>query len=250
MKRKNIAAANWKMNTTVQEGVALLEALCSYTLEKSTEVIVCAPATHLYALSMIDCPGNVHIGGQNMSNKDSGAYTGEISAQMLLSVGVTHVVIGHSERRQYFGESDELLGSKLRTALDNGLTPIFCCGEGLDIRRSGNHVNHVIGQIEASLVDFSADEVAKMVIAYEPIWAIGTGETASPAQAQEMHAAIRAHLDATYGYEIAQSISILYGGSVKPANGQEIFSQTDVDGGLVGGASLDAESFAKIVNSF
>lgn len=250
MKRKNIAAANWKMNTTVQEGVALMNELCAQDLDKSTQVVVCAPATHLYALGQLSTPEQVAIGGQNIYTKDSGAYTGEISCPMLKSTGATYAVVGHSERRAYFAETDEFLGEKAKAALSHGLTPIFCCGEGLDIRKAGNHVEHVISQLKASFALLTADQVSKLVIAYEPIWAIGTGETASPEQAQEMHAAIRTFLNESYGEEIAQAISILYGGSVKPANAKEIFGQPDVDGGLVGGASLKADSFSAIVNSF
>ena len=224
--------------------------LCAQDLDKSTQVVVCAPATHLYALGQLSTPEQVAIGGQNIYTKDSGAYTGEISCPMLKSTGATYAVVGHSERRAYFAETDEFLGEKAKAALSHGLTPIFCCGEGLDIRKAGNHVEHVISQLKASFALLTADQVSKLVIAYEPIWAIGTGETASPEQAQEMHAAIRTFLNESYGEKIAQVISILYGGSVKPANAKEIFGQPDVDGGLVGGASLKADSFSAIVNSF
>ncbi len=250
MKRKNIAAANWKMNTTVQEGIKLLEDLCQQSLNSETQVVICAPATHLHGLGLIESPANVAIGGQNMYTKEKGAYTGEISGSMLVSAGVSYVVVGHSERRSYFAESNDFLGEKAKSALAHGLTPIFCCGEGLEIRKAGNHVSHVIAQLKASFALLSDEEVAQLVIAYEPIWAIGTGETASPEQAQEMHAAIRAFLTEAYGSETAEGISILYGGSVKPANAKEIFGQADVDGGLVGGASLDPEGFAAIINSF
>lgn len=250
MKRKNIAAANWKMNTELSEGLNLFTDLMSRELATDCDVVICAPATHLFALSQQETPNNVHLGAQNMYHQAKGAYTGEISASMIKSVRATHVIIGHSERRAYFDESDGFLGQKIKTALESGLTPIFCCGEALEIRKAGNHVNHVIEQIKASYEGFEAADVSKIVIAYEPIWAIGTGETASPEQAQEMHAAIRAHLAEAYGQETADSISILYGGSVKPANAKEIFGQADVDGGLVGGASLDAESFASIINAF
>ncbi len=250
MKRRNIAAANWKMNTTVQEGVTLMKDLCSHELDTETQVVVCAPATHLYPLSQVTSHNNVALGGQNIYTKDKGAYTGEISGPILKSTGAAYAVVGHSERRAYFAESDEFLGEKAKAALAHGLTPIFCCGEGLEIRKAGNHVAHVLAQLKASFALLTTEEVSQLVIAYEPIWAIGTGETASPEQAQEMHAEIRAYLTDAYGSEIADSISILYGGSVKPANAKEIFGQEDVDGGLVGGASLNAESFAAIVNSF
>ncbi|MFT4567291.1 MAG: triosephosphate isomerase [Saprospiraceae bacterium] len=250
MKRKRIAAANWKMNTTVSEGVALMTELLSHSLDSDSTVVICAPSTHLHALSNIEKTGNIHLGAQNIYPKKSGAYTGEVSSDMIQSVGADHVVIGHSERREYFNESNSFLAEKLRITLDDGLTAIFCCGEGLEIRKAGNHVAHVVKQLEESFANFSAEEIAKIVIAYEPIWAIGTGETASPEQAQAMHLAIRDFLKSSYGNEVAETIPILYGGSVKPANAKEIFGQADVDGGLVGGASLKAESFAAIVNSF
>lgn len=250
MSRKKIAAANWKMNTTVDEGLELLSNLCTRHLDEGTEVVVCAPATHLYALSKSMPQRHVHLGGQNIYTQPSGAYTGEISGAMLKSAGADYVIVGHSERRGYFGELDDFLGQKVIAALDHSLTPIFCCGEGLDIRKEGNHVEHVISQLQEAFDVLTPEQVNQLVIAYEPIWAIGTGETASPQQAQEMHAAIRAYLSDQYGESIAQHIPILYGGSVKPANAKEIFGQADVDGGLVGGASLKPDSFAEIVNSF
>ncbi len=250
MIRRKIAAANWKMNTNLQEGIDLYKKLCGLTLADDVDIVICAPATHLYALSQIAGPEQVVLGAQNMSNEESGAFTGEVSGRMLTSIGVTYVVIGHSERRAYFAESDELLGLKLKTAFSHNLVPIFCCGEALDIRKNGTHVSHVISQIKGSFKNLSPDEVEKIVIAYEPIWAIGTGETASPEQAQEMHSEIRKHLTEAYGSTISNVVPILYGGSVKPANAREIFSKPDVDGGLVGGASLNADSFSAIINSF
>ncbi len=251
MSRKKIAAANWKMNTTLSEGQALLTDLLAHDLDQGTDVVICAPFTHLATLAaQTESLDNVSIGAQNMSQHDKGAYTGETSADMLLAVGVSHVVIGHSERREYFHESDELLGQKLRQAIDKGLVPIFCCGEGLDIRKAGTHVDHVITQLKTSFASFTAEDLSTLVIAYEPIWAIGTGETATPAQAQEMQAAIRTYLVERFGADMAAATPILYGGSVKPDNAQEIFSQPDVDGGLVGGASLKADSFSAIINSF
>lgn len=250
MPRKKIAAANWKMNTTVEEGLELLGNLCSCHLDGGTEVVICAPATHLYALSKSTHPGHVHLGGQNIYTQPSGAYTGEISGAMLKSAGAEYVIIGHSERRGYFGEMDDFLGQKVLAALSHNLIPIFCCGEGLNIRKEGGHVDHVINQLKEAFDVLTPEQVSELVIAYEPIWAIGTGETASPEQAQEMHAAIRTYLSENYGAEIADNLSILYGGSVKPNNAKEIFGQQDVDGGLVGGASLKPDSFAEIVNSF
>ena len=250
MKRKQIAAANWKLNTTVPEGIKLLNELSDHTLEMGVEVVICAPATHLYALNQQEMPKNLFLGAQNMYDKISGAYTGEISAAMLQSIGVTHVIIGHSERREYFEESNEFLRSKLILAIENDLTPIFCCGESLEVRKRGDHVEFVINQLKESFADVESQDIAKIVIAYEPIWAIGTGETASPDQAQEMHSAIRKYLNEAYDSDVANVIPILYGGSVKPANAVEIFGKADVDGGLVGGASLNASSFAQIINSF
>ena len=251
MKRKKIAAANWKMNTNVAEGIDLFKKLSNQEKASDVDVVICAPHTHIYALSQLDTGGeNVHLAAQNLSKHLKGAYTGEISADMIKSSGADHVVIGHSERREYFGEDDELLGLKLQVALNNGLTPIFCCGESLDVRKSGNHVSHVLNQLQISLSSFEADDLKTLIIAYEPIWAIGTGETATPEQAQEMHRSIRQFLSDSFGSELAEMIPILYGGSVKPHNAQELFGKPDVDGGLVGGASLDPIGFATIINSF
>ena len=251
MNRKKIAAANWKMNTTVTEGHALLSELVAKGKSSDVEVVVCAPSTHLYMLSeVVAGHDKIHLGAQNMSQHLKGAFTGEVSATMLKSCNASHVVIGHSERRQHFGESDQLLSEKLGVALNHDLTPIFCCGETLDIRKSSNHVNHVINQLDVALSPYSANDLENLVIAYEPIWAIGTGETASPAQAQEMHLAIREFLKEKFGHAMAERTPILYGGSVKPHNAVELFKNPDVDGGLVGGASLDASGFAEIINSF
>ncbi len=251
MSRKRIAAANWKMNTNLQEGEELLTQLVNKKLDRSTDIIVCAPFTHLASLcKQVNGNDQVKIAAQNMSDHDKGAYTGEVSAAMLLSVGVTHVVIGHSERREYFNESDELLGRKLKKAIENNITPIFCCGEQLSIRKEGNHIKHVISQLTRSFSGCSKDDLKELIIAYEPIWAIGTGETASPEQAEEMQLEIRKFLSNAYDQELADTTPILYGGSVKPGNAKDIFSKPNVDGGLVGGASLNAEGFSIIVNSF
>jgi len=192
---------------------------------------------------------NLEVAAQNCHQESSGAYTGEISASMLRSLGVNYVILGHSERREYFKESNELLTQKVNVALDEGLTPIFCCGEPLSIRESNQQIEYVCHQLTASLFHLEASQMAAVVIAYEPIWAIGTGRTASAEQAQEMHAAIRNHLASKFGQEIADGISILYGGSCKPSNAQEIFAGEDVDGGLIGGASLKAEDFLAIISS-
>jgi triosephosphate isomerase len=250
MKRKKIAAANWKMNTDVPEGIQLFKNLNSKALSSEVEVVVCAPYTHLYALEQLASGSTIRIGAQNVHEKMSGAYTGEVAAEMIRSLGVSHVIIGHSERRMYYGEGNDMLAQKLRMSLDSGLVPIFCCGESLEIRKAGNHISYVLDQLDESLRFFSAEDLGVVIIAYEPVWAIGTGETATPGQAQEMQAAIRGYIKEKFGANLAQNIPILYGGSVKPDNAKEIFGQEDVDGGLVGGASLDADAFAQIVNSF
>ncbi len=251
MARKNIAAGNWKMNTSISEGTQLAKALSTKTVADGTEVIIAVPFTHLQsAVEATASNSKVFIAAQNCNENDKGAYTGEISVDMIDSIGATHVVLGHSERREIFNESNELLKAKVDKVLEKGLTPIFCCGENLEIRESGKHIDFVKGQLTDSLAHLSADSFSKIIVAYEPIWAIGTGKTASPEQAQEMQEALRAHLAEHFGAEAAQNCSILYGGSVKPGNAKELFSQPDVDGGLVGGASLDAEGFGQIIDSF
>lgn len=249
MARQNIAAGNWKMNTTVNEGLDLYKALSSQNIPEDVKVIVGAPFIHLGALIGAKHP-SIQIAAQNCHDKNSGAYTGEISPSMLADLGVDYVILGHSERREYFNESNALLASKTNAALENDLDVIFCCGEPLEIRRKGNQNTYVSKQLEEGLFHLTSAQLAQVVIAYEPIWAIGTGETASPEQAQEMHAHIRSLLTDKYGEEAAQGMSILYGGSVKPANAKEIFGQPDVDGGLVGGASLKADMFGEIIHSF
>ncbi|MEE9371767.1 MAG: triose-phosphate isomerase [Saprospiraceae bacterium] len=245
--RSKIAAGNWKMNTTVSEGKTLIADLRTANIPNDIEMIICAPATHL---SSLVGEGFVKIGAQNMYKEDKGAYTGEISPLMLTDLGVQYVLIGHSERREYFHESDELLASKLDKALEHNLRPIFCFGEPLKIRKEGSHETFVKSQLEGGLFHLSPEKLDNVILAYEPIWAIGTGETASPEQAQDMHAAIRTLVADKYGSAKADEIPILYGGSVKPNNAIELFANKDVDGGLVGGASLNAESFIKIANSF
>jgi triosephosphate isomerase (TIM) len=249
--RKKIVAGNWKMNKSYNDGLVLCYEILDKVAEPKATVVFCTPFIHLYAVNeVLKNREGFFLGAQNCHQEDKGAYTGETSLEMLQSVGVDYVILGHSERREYFGESDALLAQKTNKVLSGGLTPIFCCGESLDIRDAGSHVAHVNAQIEAGLFHLSAEEMEKVVIAYEPIWAIGTGRTASPAQAQEMHAAIRSLIAGKYGADLANSISILYGGSVNAANAKELFSQPDVDGGLVGGASLKADEFATIINSF
>lgn len=252
--RKKYAAGNWKMNKTFEEGQILLSEVVNMVKDELThpnvQVVLGVPFPYLSSFSkLIDTP-KVALGAQNCYPKASGAYTGEVSVPMLKSVGVKYVIIGHSERREYFGETDAFIAEKTDAILVEGLTPIFCCGETLAQRDAGIHFDFVKGQISNSLFHLDADTVKKVVIAYEPIWAIGTGVTATSAQAQEMHKVLRDHLADQYGRETAEEISILYGGSVGAANAQELFSQPDVDGGLVGGASLKSRDFTEISKSF
>ena len=249
MNRRKIAAGNWKMNTTIGEGLALLHDMNKGSRPNDVEMILCVPATHLKTMHE-NATNGISIGAQNMYFEDKGAYTGEISPIMLKEIGIHYVLVGHSERREYFNESNDVLARKLDKALEKDLKPIFCCGEPLAIRKANTHVAFVKNQLEESLFHLTSEQMKKVVLAYEPIWAIGTGETASPDQAQEMHAAIRNLLQEKYGNEIAISTPILYGGSVKPGNANDLFTQGDVDGGLVGGASLNAEGFTQIANSF
>ena len=251
MKRKNIVAGNWKMNKSYQEGLALTQELITIADPGETLVVLGTPYIHLHDVAILLArKEQFKLAAQNCHQAEKGAYTGEISIDMLKSVGVDYVILGHSERREYFKEDNALLAQKVDLVLDRGLLPIFCCGESLAIRESGDHVNYVSNQIRESLFHLDADAFSKIVIAYEPIWAIGTGVTASPEQAQDMHREIRALLRDQYGADIADACSILYGGSVKPANAQSLFGQADVDGGLVGGASLKAADFSAIIDAF
>ena len=250
--RKQIAAANWKMNLNQQEAKDLLKNILDKLpkLTDNQQVVFSVPAIYLSnAVQQIGGISNVFVAAQNCHQNTNGAYTGEISAPMYSSVGVNHIVIGHSERREYFAESDALLAEKVNAVLANNSTPIFCCGEPLAIREAETQNAFVENQLINSLFHLSSEQLLKVVIAYEPIWAIGTGKTASSAQAQEIHAFIRSVLATKYGADIADQISILYGGSVKAANAVELFSQPDVDGGLVGGASLIAPEFTAIINA-
>ncbi|HRI78449.1 MAG TPA: triose-phosphate isomerase [Cyclobacteriaceae bacterium] len=246
--RAKIVAGNWKMNKTLDEARALTDEvirLCGEVTGKVT-LVLCVPFPYLVPTKTQLGSSDIAVGAQNCSEHDSGAYTGEVSAVMLKSMAIPYVIIGHSERRQYFGENGSLLAKKVDKALANGLIPIFCCGEPLEIREKGTHEALVRQQVEESLFHLSADALLKVVIAYEPVWAIGTGKTATSQQAQDMHAVIRKQLASKYGEAVAQSIPILYGGSVKPDNAKELFSCADVDGGLVGGASLKARDFIDI----
>jgi triosephosphate isomerase len=250
--RKQIAAANWKMNLSLVQAESLLNELVAsaHSLGAHQEAIFAVPTIYIpLALAKLANKPNVFVAAQNCHQKEAGAYTGEISASMLESIGVKHVIVGHSERREYFAESDTLLAEKVNAILAIHSTPIFCCGEPLAIREAETQNAFVEAQLKNSLFHLSAEEIVKVVIAYEPIWAIGTGKTATSAQAQDIHAYIRTCFANKYGEAVANEISILYGGSVKASNAKEIFSQSDVDGGLVGGASLVATEFNAIINA-
>lgn len=238
------------MNKTESETTQLIEELKKQDLKSGVEVFIAPTFVNLSAAVKMTKDSSIYVSAQNMHQSASGAFTGEISSTMLLDIGVQHVILGHSERRAYFGETDELLKEKVQAALKAGLHIIFCFGEELDDRKSETHFDVVKKQLSTVLFDLDAIEWQKIILAYEPVWAIGTGETASPEQAQEMHAFIRSLILENYDSSCANAVSILYGGSVKPANATKIFAQTDVDGGLIGGASLQAEDFAAIVNGF
>ena len=243
--RTKIVAGNWKMNKTASETAALIDGIKQATAgAANVEVIVCPPFTSLKDAAAACAGTNVKLGAQNIHWEASGAYTGEISADMLKDLGVTHVIIGHSERRQYFGETDDTVNKRTKAALAAGLVPLVCVGETLEERDSGKMEDVVVRQVKLGLTDL---DVSKVVIAYEPVWAIGTGRTATPAQAQEVHALIRRTLAEIAGGDVANGVRIQYGGSMKPDNAKELMSQPDIDGGLIGGAALNADSFAAIV---
>lgn len=250
--RKQIAAANWKMNMTFQQGEKLLDDIleANINLGLNDRVIFAVPFPYLImARSEAEDEKNYEVAAQNCSDKKSGAFTGEVSAEMLHSIGVNYCIIGHSERREYFNETNSLLAEKVNRCLEYNVTPIFCCGESLAIRESGKQNEFVETQLSESLFHLNSESIKKIIIAYEPIWAIGTGKTATSAQAQEIHAHLRSILAGRFGSDIANDISILYGGSVKANNAKELFSCPDVDGGLVGGASLVAADFIEIIRS-
>lgn len=251
--RKKIVAGNWKMNKTAEEAKALLSEVVNMIKDEVTsdvEVVLCPPALYLTTFRQyVTAGGKISLGAQNCHEKASGAYTGEISAPMLKSIGVDYVILGHSERRQYFGETNAQLAEKVNIALENGLTPIFCCGESRELRENGDYDAFVKNQLTESLFHLSAESFGKVVIAYEPIWAIGTGLTASSGQAQDMHFELRRHIADQYGDAVAQDTSILYGGSANEKNAAELFAQPDVDGGLIGGASLKSREFTIVVKA-
>ncbi|NNC94882.1 MAG: triose-phosphate isomerase [Chitinophagales bacterium] len=248
--RQKIVAGNWKMNTTLDEGIILVKE-CLERIDgpaDNTKVILVPPFYLLKdAVLLVKGRSSIHVGAQNCYEADSGAFTGEISAPMIRSVGAEYVIVGHSERRKYFGDTDERIARKIDSVLKEGLSPIFCCGEELPARQSDQQENVVENQIRKALYHLNGDQLQRVIIAYEPVWAIGTGQTASPQQAQDMHAFIRDLLARLFTQEIADEITILYGGSCKPSNAEELFAQKDVDGGLIGGASLNANDFSAIV---
>lgn len=250
MTRKKIAAGNWKMFTTPEEGVSLATQLAHAKIAADkAEVILFPPATHIMAVSKAVENSPIEVGAQNFYFEKEGAFTGEVSVDMIKGAGATYALVGHSERRQYFGEDAEILTKKTRAALQGGLKVVYCIGENLEQREADKHFDVVAEQIKSVLHHFTAADLASIVIAYEPVWAIGTGKTASPEQAQEIHAFIRKSISDKFGENAGKAIRILYGGSVKPDNAAELFTKEDIDGGLVGGASLKAADFERIIEA-
>lgn len=251
--RKKIVAGNWKMNKTFEEAGILVSELMGMVADEVTtnvRVVLCVPFPYLTAVKgQLGKNSRIETGAQNCSEHEAGAFTGEVSAAMLRSIGIPYVILGHSERRQYFGEDGKLLARKIDMALKYGLTPLFCCGEPLDVRERNEHEKLVTQQVTEALFHLDGASMEKVVIAYEPVWAIGTGKTASAQQAQEMHAVIRRHLASKFQQPVADNVSILYGGSVNAGNAKELFSCADVDGGLVGGASLKSREFTEIIKA-
>lgn len=250
--RKNIVAGNWKMNKTLQEGLTLANELnvALANTQLNCDVIIGTPFIHLASVAAAVDTKKIAVAAQNCASKASGAYTGEVSAAMVKSTGAGYVILGHSERREYYGETSAILNEKVALALANGLTPIYCCGEALEVRNANQQNDYVKNQLEETVFNLSADDFKKIVIAYEPIWAIGTGVTASTEQAQEMLAFIRSIIAGKFGKDIAEGTSILYGGSCNAKNAGELFAQPDIDGGLIGGASLKVEDFKAIIDAF
>ncbi|MBR5479273.1 MAG: triose-phosphate isomerase [Clostridia bacterium] len=248
--RRTIIAGNWKMNKTPAEAKALIEELKTKVgKQKWCDVVLCVPFVDIPAAIRATRDAKISIAAQNMHFEKSGAFTGEVSADMLKELGVKYVVIGHSERREYFGETDKTVNLKVKAALENGLRPIVCVGESLDQRESDITAEHITMQVKLALADITADQLRKIVFAYEPIWAIGTGKTATAEQASEVCGLIRAVIRAKYGARVARSVTIQYGGSMNPKNAAELLAQLDIDGGLIGGASLKADDFAAIINA-
>ena len=246
--RKKVIAGNWKMNMLPNEAIEYIEKFSKLVENTDNEVILCVPYTDLF-YCLLNCQGtNIKVGAQNVHFEEKGAYTGEVSAKMLKSIGVEYVIIGHSERRQYFGETDESVNKKVKAALENGLKPIICVGESLEQREQGLTENIIRNQTKLALEGISKEQMSNIIIAYEPIWAIGTGKTATSEDANNSIKAIRDEVSKVYDKEVAENTIIQYGGSVKSSNAKELFETSDIDGGLVGGASLVPEEFAKIVN--
>ena len=250
--RKKIVAGNWKMNTTVTEGIALAEAIVAQSneLPKGVKLVVAPPFTHLTAVAQVLKGSAIALSAQNCADQPKGAFTGEVSAAMLKDAGCRYTILGHSERREYYGETSEKLVKKMALAFENGLKVIFCVGEKLEERQEGHHFDVVSAQISEVLFGLTPEQMANVVIAYEPVWAIGTGVTATSEQAQEIHAFIRKTLAAHFGEAVAEETTILYGGSCKPSNAKELFACPDIDGGLIGGASLKAGDFIAIAKSY
>jgi len=252
--RKHIVAGNWKMNKTFEEAEELIDnlmtALEQTELDKNTLMVVCPPFPYLEMCSEYSEDSYFMPGAQNVSDQEGGAYTGEVSAAMLQSLDIAYCIVGHSERRAYYGETDAIVAAKVNQLLAHNIRPIVCCGEVLEEREAGKQLEVVERQIRDGLFHLTAEQMADVVIAYEPVWAIGTGKTATPKQAQEIHAHIRSLVKKQYGDKVADNLSILYGGSCKPSNAREIFAQPDVDGGLIGGAALKADDFMAIATAF
>lgn len=247
--RVKIVAGNWKMNKTEDEAHQLVDTICQAEIPKGVEVIISPPFPYLtQSLRISSTHWDIQIAAQNCHHEDFGAYTGEVSAAMLKSLRVPYVILGHSERRKYFGETDPLILSKIDKVLEHEMRPIYCCGEPQEIREAGSQNAFVLKQLEESIFQLPSESIGKLIIAYEPVWAIGTGLTATPEQAEEMHAFIRSEITGRYGEDISEDISILYGGSCKPSNADQIFSQPNVDGGLIGGASLNSSDFLELIS--
>ena len=246
--RKKVIAGNWKMNMLPNEAIEFINEFAPLVKDTKNEVVLCVPYTDLFYVLLNTQGTNIKVGAQNMHFEENGAYTGEVSAKMLKSIGVKYVIIGHSERRAYFAETDETVNKKVKTALENDLIPIICVGETLEQRENGKAEEIITTQTRLALNGLTSEKVEKVIIAYEPIWAIGTGKTATSEDANESVKWIRKEISKIYGQNTAERVIIQYGGSVKSSNAKELFSTSDIDGGLVGGASLKAEEFAKIVN--
>ena len=246
--RRYVIAGNWKMNLLPNEALQLMESLAPQVKDSNSEVIVCVPFTDLFYTLLAAQGTNIHVGAQNMHWKESGAYTGEVSADMLKCINTEYVIIGHSERRQYFNETDETVNKKIKAAFENGLKPIVCVGETLEQRENGTTIDVITTQTKLALDGLTEEQVANTIIAYEPIWAIGTGKTATSQDAENSIKAIRNKIEEIYGQNVSERVIIQYGGSMKPNNAKELLEMSDIDGGLIGGASLKAKDFASIVN--